>query len=155
MSNDSRRTEWNCQIKERLERSEQRKPTNTSASWKLTTSNQWRWKKKLRVSQENLKATQDKTILQKPYQRNKYLSCTPRKIFGTIFEVDQRRTSANGQKNNKTNDLAWGITSQWWYWQSICIKKGGKKRTCQHWRQRWRIDTSTWGLHRKARWRAD
>ena len=33
----------------------------------------------------------------------------------------------------------------------ICIKKGGRKRTCQHWRQCWRIDTTTRGLHRKAR----
>ena len=35
-----------------------------------------RWKKKLGISQENQKATRDKTILQKPYQRNKYLGCT-------------------------------------------------------------------------------
>ena len=37
----------------------------------------WRWKKKLRknISGE-LKATQDKTIKLKPYQRNKYLGCT-------------------------------------------------------------------------------
>ena len=45
-----------------------------------------------RLSQENQKAIRDKTMLQKPYQRNKYLGCIPRKIFGTILEVDQRRT---------------------------------------------------------------
>ena len=43
-----------------------------------------------KVSQENQKAIRDKTIWQKSYQRNKYLGCTPRKIFGTILEVDQR-----------------------------------------------------------------
>ena len=31
-----------------------------------------------RISQENKKTTRDKTIRQKPYQRNKYLGCTPR-----------------------------------------------------------------------------
>ena len=50
-------------------------------------------KKKLRkVSKENPKATRDKTIWQKPYQRNTYLGCFPRKLFGTILEVDQRWT---------------------------------------------------------------
>ena len=38
--------------------------------------------------------------------RNKYLGCTPRKIFGTILEVDPRRTDTNGPKNKKTNDDA-------------------------------------------------
>ena len=31
------------------------------------------------------KTTRDKTMLQKLYQRNKYLDCTPRKVFGIIF----------------------------------------------------------------------
>ena len=39
----------------------------------------------------NQKATRDKTILQEPYQRDLYLGRLPRKIFGTILEVDQRR----------------------------------------------------------------
>ena len=30
-------------------------------------------------------------------------------------------------------------------------QKGEKKRTCQHWRQCWRIDKTTRGLHRKTR----
>ena len=33
--------------KEKIERSEKRKPTNTWGYWKLITSNKWRWKKKL------------------------------------------------------------------------------------------------------------
>ena len=35
-------TEWNYQIKTRLEYSERRKRTNTGASWKLTPLNKWR-----------------------------------------------------------------------------------------------------------------
>ena len=35
-------------------------------------------KEKKRISQENQKATRDKTMLQKPYQRNRYLGCVPR-----------------------------------------------------------------------------
>ena len=33
----------------------------------------------------------------------------------------------------------------------LCIKKGGRKRTRQYWRLRWRIDTTTQGLYRKGR----
>ena len=45
------------------------------------------------VSQENEKATWNQTILQKPNnKRDKYLSCSPRKILGTILEVDMERT---------------------------------------------------------------
>ena len=32
----------------------------------------------------------------------------------------------------------------------LCVKKRGRMRTCHHWRQHWRIDTTTWRLHRKA-----
>ena len=49
-------------------------------------------KNKERVYQEHKKTTRDKTIWQKPYQRNKYLGCSPCKIFGAILEVDQKRT---------------------------------------------------------------
>ena len=42
------------------------------------------------IPQEKEKPTRNKTILQEPYKRNRYLSSPPSKIFGTIFEVDQR-----------------------------------------------------------------
>ena len=45
-----------------------------------------------RISQENEKTTRDKTLQQKPHQRNKYLGCAPSQIFGTLSQVDQRRT---------------------------------------------------------------
>ena len=35
--------------------------------------------------------------------------CTPCKILGTIFKVDERRTLKNGPKNKKINDDAWGL----------------------------------------------
>ena len=45
-----------------------------------------------RISQENAKTTRDKTLKQKPHQRNKYLGCAPSQIFGTLSQVDQRGT---------------------------------------------------------------
>ena len=54
-----------------------------------------------RVFKENQKATQEKTIAQELYQRDPYLGCLPRKIFGTILEVGQRRTKTNGSENKK------------------------------------------------------
>ena len=39
--------------------------------------------------------------------------------------------------------------------RTIYIKKGRGKRTCQHWRQCCCIDTTIWGLHRKAWRRSD
>ena len=37
----------------------------------------------------------------------------------------------------------------------LCFKKRGRKRTCQHWRQHWRIDTMTRRLYTKTRWGTD
>ena len=45
-----------------------------------------------RVSLKSQKITRDKTLLQEPCQRDKYLGCPPGKILETILEVDQRRT---------------------------------------------------------------
>ena len=45
-----------------------------------------------KASQKNQKITRDKTLLQEPCQRDKYRGSSPRKILGTISEVDQRRT---------------------------------------------------------------
>ena len=50
---------------------------------------------KEKIKKEYLRRTRkllEKTLWQKPYQRNKYLGCSPRKIFGTIPKRDQRRT---------------------------------------------------------------
>ena len=38
----------------------------------------------------------------------------------------------------------------------LCVsRKGWRKRTCHHWRQRWRIDKTTRRLHRKAQMATD
>ena len=34
-------------------------------------------------------------------------------------------------------------------------RKKRRKRTCQHWRQCWHINTTTWRIHRKARRKTD
>ena len=49
----------------------------------------------------------------------------------------------------------WALRPQKRRWQTICFKKRGRKWTCQHWRQRWRIDTTTRKLYTKTRWRTD
>ena len=54
------------------------------------------------------------------------------------------------QRARKTNDYAQGVTSQRRRGQTICIKKRGRKRTCQHQRQCWRIHTTMRRLHRKT-----
>ena len=45
-----------------------------------------------RVSQKSQNITRDKTLLQEPCQRDKYLGCILREILETILEVDLRRT---------------------------------------------------------------
>ena len=61
-------------------------------SWYYQTSGNKRKKIPKRVSQKSQKITRDKTLLQEPCQRDKYLGCPPRKILGTILEVDKRIT---------------------------------------------------------------
>ena len=53
------------------------------------------WKKNwkdLKVFQKNEKFTRDKTLKQKPWQRDKYVGCPPRKILCTNLEVDLQKT---------------------------------------------------------------
>ena len=58
-------------------------------------------KEKFRIFQENQKATRGKTIKQKPYQRNKYLCCPPRKIFGTFVNWTREELKQMDQKTRK------------------------------------------------------
>ena len=51
--------------------------------------------------QENKKSAVNKTMCQKPYQRNEYMGCTTCKIFSTILVLEQRRTKANGPEKKK------------------------------------------------------
>ena len=62
-----------------------------------------------KIQNEYLRRTRkllETKLLPKPYQRNKYLGCTPRKMFQVISEVGQRKTLANGPKNKKTYEHA-------------------------------------------------
>ena len=58
------------------------------------------------VSQENVKATQNQTILQEPNKRDKYQGWPQRKTLGTILEVGERRTQTNGLENKNIWDDA-------------------------------------------------
>ena len=60
-------TEWNYQIKTKLEHSKKRKRTNTWAFWRLTPSNKWKWMK------ERIKNITGKI---KSYSRQNYLAET-------------------------------------------------------------------------------
>ena len=57
------------------------------------------------ISEEE-KTTPNKSIWQKPHQRNKNLVCPLCKIFGTILKMDKGRTSTNEPENRKTKDEA-------------------------------------------------
>ena len=45
-----------------------------------------------KISKRNQKITQDKTLYPESSQMDKYLGCPPRKVLGTILEMDQKRT---------------------------------------------------------------
>ena len=63
---------------------------------------------KKRIPQENKKTTRNQTTMLSSHQSDKYLSCAPHKILGTIFKMNERRTSINGQENKKPHDNALG-----------------------------------------------
>ena len=77
-------------------------------------------------------------------------------IFGLCLSLDIRDPFGNGreelkQMDHKTNGHAYGITSLRQRCHIICIKKVGRKKTCQNWLQRWDIETTTCGICRKVR----
>ena len=59
---------------------------------------------KNKIPQEKKKTIRNETAMQKSHQRDKYLSCPPRNILGTILEVNQTRTPTNGPENKKIHD---------------------------------------------------
>ena len=61
--------------------------------------------KKIKISQENQKATRDKTVLQKPYQRNKYLGYTLVRYSGPFLKRTREELKQMNQRT-KTNDHA-------------------------------------------------
>ena len=55
--------------------------------------------------QKKQKATRDKTIKQKPYQRNTYLGCPSCKIFGTFLKWDREELKQINQRTRKLMTL--------------------------------------------------
>ena len=55
------------------------------------------------------------------------------------------------QRTRKLMTMHKALQSQRRRWQTTGFKKRGRKRTYQHWRQRWRIDTTTQRLCSKTR----
>ena len=132
------------------------KPTNIWVSWRLTPSNKWKWKTKLK---KNISGELENYLRQNSLAE----TLSKEQIPGVYPSLDILDTFWSGPEMNlnkwaKELENLWlciSITSQRWRWQTICIKKRMRKRTCQHWRQRWRIDTTTRRLHRKTRRRTD
>ena len=96
--------------------------------------------------------------MQKPYQRNKYLGWTPRKIFGTVCEGDHRRNLANEPKNKDViiMHVALHTRNDVDRLYIYISRKEVRKRTWQHWRPRWHFDTMIRSLHwKKTRWRTN
>ena len=56
------------------------------------------------------------------------------------------------QMNKRTRKPHKALHTGWWCWQTICVKKRWRKKTCQLWRQRWCTETTTRKLQRKI-WR--
>ena len=82
---------------------------------------QVKMKKKLeRVSQEDEKATRDKTIGQKLYKRDKFLGCPSKRTREDIKQMDQKTRKL----------MAMNKALHWWRQQIICVKKGGRKMNC-------------------------
>ena len=53
-----------------------------------------------------MRKRQNQALQQESHQRDKHLSCSPCKILGTILQIDEGRTQANGPEDKKTNDDA-------------------------------------------------
>ena len=73
-----------------------------------------------RVSQKSEKTTRNQTICLS-HQRDKHQGCPACKILRAILEVDEGRSSTNELENKKTHDDAWGLTSQRWHRQAVCV----------------------------------
>ena len=74
---------------ERIRTSGEKKTYKYLGILEADTIKQVEMREKKRILQENEKTTQNQTTLQKPHQRDEYLSCPPCKILGTILKVDK------------------------------------------------------------------
>ena len=98
------------EIKETSECSEKRKPSNTREYCKWTPLNMLRSNLKKEYLWRTGKLVEIQTTKQKSHQKDKYLSCPPRKMLRTILKVDERRTLTNEPENKKAHDGSLGLT---------------------------------------------
>ena len=56
-------------------------------------------KKNKNLSQTNENSSWNQALEQESHHRDKHLACHPRKVHGTIHEMDEGRISINGQEN--------------------------------------------------------
>ena len=121
----------------RWERSEENEPTNTWASWRLTSSNMWKWKTKFK---KNISGELENYSWQNSYKRNNTWAVLLLRYSGSFLKWTKDELKEMDQRTRKLMTMH----------KTMCIKKRGRKRTCQHRRQRWRIDTTTRRLQRKT-----
>ena len=128
-------TERNNQIKTKIEHLEKRKPTKSWGYWKLTPSNKKRWKKKFRknISEAESYSRQNDIVETWAVLLIRYLGPFLKWTREELKQMDQRsRKLMTMHKALHPRDDV-----------DICTKKRRRKRTCLHWRQCWRIITTT------------
>ena len=139
------------QIKTRLKHSEKSKHKNTWVSWRLTWSDKWRWKKKLRknISGERESYSRQNSVAETIIKGINTWAVTLVRYSGPFLKWTREELKQMDHRTRKLMTMHKELHPRRWH--TICIKKSGRKRTCQHWRQRWCNDTTTQELHRKGR----
>ena len=105
---------WNSQIRKESEcRGKERRLQvlgNIGSRHHQTNGDERRNKK--RVSQKNVKTSQNKILLQKSHQKDKNLGNPPSKILGTILKMIKGGTQTNRPEDKNVNDNAQGLMSK-------------------------------------------
>ena len=122
-----------------LERSQKTKPINTWAFWRLTPSNKWKWTTKFN---KNFSGEQE---------NNSRLS-SQNLIEGiNILALLHGRYSEPILKWTREQESLWPCIRHYIPEMTLTDYMYQEKRICQHWRQRWCIDTMIRSLYTKTR----
>ena len=110
----------------------ERKPTNTWASWRLTSSNKRKWKKKIKKEYlRSRKLLETKLCCRNLIKGINTWTVSLLRYLEPFLKWTRDELKQMNQRIKKTNGHALGPTSQRPRWQTIvCIKKGGRKKTC-------------------------
>ena len=126
MKNGKRHIKEGVELPNQVVRSVNRKRTNTWGYWKLTHSNKWKWKKKLK---EYLRRAR-KLLGTKLYCRNLvkriHTWAVPFvRYSGPFLKWTREKLKQMDQRTRKllTVHKAWSF--KWWRWQIIWVKKRG------------------------------